>query len=176
MMQNKTILFWVMTTLFALMGIHASAQYYHVSHLGHLYDGENRMSDEQIRTLLADVSGLDMSKDWDDARNEYIAGRVFQYGGRLCAVGCIIGLYYADGKGFSLASPEQGIGKTSLGLLLGTFAGIVSASVGETMVSDTLDQMKMICRWLNESSPNKTPAQISFGPTSSGGIGLSLAF
>lgn len=164
-------------TLLTLLSIHASAQYYHVSHLGHLYEGENRMSDEQIRMLLTDVSGLDMSKDWIYARNGYVAGRIFQYGGRLCAAGCLIGLYYADGKGFSsLAHPEQGIGKKSFGLLLGTCAGVLSAVVGETMVSDSLDEMKMIGRWLNESDADKTPAQISFGPTSSGNIGLRLTF
>ena len=52
----------------------------------------------------------------------------------------------------------------------------VSDAVGETMVIENRAQLRMISRWLNLSDQPGRAGGLSFGPTPTGGVGLSLSF
>lgn len=161
-----------------LTGSELFAQYYHVGRYGgRLYLDDTKLTEQETRVLLADVQGFDLSKDWDNARNAYITGEIFQVSGGLCTLGCVIGMYYADGKGFSsLINPEKGMGKATLGLLIGAGFGLLIKGIGDAKVMDGIDQLRMISRWLNESESRGKTGRISFGPTESGIIGVTFSF
>ena len=153
-----------------------------------------KLTKEQQAIILQDIDGVDYTKQWKTARNWRAAGIAMTAGGAgVAVVGVGMGFVYifAEVLGIALAAPIASIGGEDGAqeaadnindqmspYIAASFAaaglGAVTSVAGIPIIVVNCKKMNKIVKAYN--GRQKDVAVLSWGPTHSGGTGLSLNF